>query len=76
MILLVCLFSCIFILLLLITQPGRWVNGHWVTSNAETPREANLRALAEMGFWDRDLNATLLQRYNDDLNRVVSELVQ
>ncbi|XP_018571385.1 uncharacterized protein LOC108911046 isoform X2 [Anoplophora glabripennis] len=57
-------------------EPGRWVNGHWVSTSAETPREANLQALAEMGFWNRDLNATLLARYNDDLSRVVAELVQ
>ncbi|XP_019766280.2 uncharacterized protein LOC109541765 isoform X1 [Dendroctonus ponderosae] len=57
-------------------SPGRWVNGHWVSSSPETPREANLQALAEMGFWNRDLNATLLARYSDDLNRVVAELVQ
>ncbi|KAJ8924658.1 hypothetical protein NQ315_000809 [Exocentrus adspersus] len=57
-------------------QQGRWVNGHWVSANPETPREANLQALAEMGFWNRDLNATLLARYNDDLNKVVAELVQ
>ncbi|CAG9821727.1 unnamed protein product [Phaedon cochleariae] len=57
-------------------QPGKWVNGHWVSTNPETPREANLQALAEMGFWNRDLNATLLARYEDDLSRVVAELVQ
>ncbi|KAJ8933882.1 hypothetical protein NQ314_013735 [Rhamnusium bicolor] len=57
-------------------QPGRWVNGHWVSTNPATPREGNLQALAEMGFWNRDLNATLLARYNDDLSRVVAELVQ
>lgn len=57
-------------------QPGRWVNGHWVSTNPETPRESNLQVLAEMGFWNRDLNATLLARYNDDLSRVVAELVQ
>ncbi|XP_074032371.1 uncharacterized protein isoform X2 [Leptinotarsa decemlineata] len=57
-------------------QPGQWINGHWVSSNPTTPREANLHALAEMGFWNRDLNATLLARYNDDLSRVVAELVQ
>lgn len=47
-----------------------------MTTNPDTPREANLQALAEMGFWNRDLNATLLARYNDDLSRVVAELVQ
>ncbi|CAH0548093.1 unnamed protein product [Brassicogethes aeneus] len=57
-------------------ESGHWVNGHWVSANADTPREANLRALTDMGFWDRDLNASLLARYNDDLNRVVAELVQ
>ncbi|CAH1133060.1 unnamed protein product [Ceutorhynchus assimilis] len=57
-------------------SPGRWVNGHWVSANPQSPREANLQALAEMGFWNRDLNATLLARFNDDLNRVVAELVQ
>ncbi|KAG5871599.1 hypothetical protein JTB14_010723 [Gonioctena quinquepunctata] len=57
-------------------QYGRWINGHWVSSNPTTIREANLQALAEMGFWNRDMNATLLARYNDDLSRVVAELVQ
>ncbi|XP_072396375.1 uncharacterized protein [Diabrotica undecimpunctata] len=57
-------------------SPGRWVNGHWVSTNPDSPREANLQALAEMGFWNRDLNASLLARYNDDLSRVVAELVQ
>lgn len=56
--------------------PGQWVNGHWVSNNTQSPREVNLQALAEMGFWNRDLNATLLARYDDDLNRVVAELVQ
>ncbi|CAG9854334.1 unnamed protein product [Phyllotreta striolata] len=57
-------------------QPGRWVNGHWVSTDPRSTREANLQALAEMGFWNRDLNATLLARYSDDLSRVVGELVQ
>ncbi|CAH1102179.1 unnamed protein product [Psylliodes chrysocephalus] len=57
-------------------QPGRWVNGHWISNNPDSTREANLQALAEMGFWNRDLNATLLARYSDDLSRVVAELVQ
>lgn len=57
-------------------QPGTWVNGRWVSSKEESLREANLQALAEMGFWNRDLNATLLARFNDDLTRVVGELVQ
>ncbi|KAL1518013.1 hypothetical protein ABEB36_001699 [Hypothenemus hampei] len=50
--------------------------GQWETTNSTSPREANLQALADMGFWNRDLNATLLARFNDDLNRVVAELVQ
>ncbi|XP_044269025.1 uncharacterized protein LOC123014155 [Tribolium madens] len=57
-------------------EPGKWVNGHWVTENPDSIRAKNLLILAEMGFWDADLNATLLARYNDDLARVISELVQ
>ncbi|KAL3275286.1 hypothetical protein HHI36_020054 [Cryptolaemus montrouzieri] len=57
-------------------EHGHWINGHWVVTNPETPREANLQALAEMGFWDRDLNATLLARYNDDIAQVVADLIQ
>nr|CAI5822079.1 unnamed protein product [Callosobruchus analis] len=56
-------------------RPGYWLNGHWVSTNPNATREANLQALAEMGFWNRDLNATLLARYEDDLSRVVAELV-
>ncbi|XP_057653370.1 next to BRCA1 gene 1 protein-like [Diorhabda carinulata] len=51
---------------------GNWVNGQRV----DPTREANLQALAEMGFWNRDLNATLLTRFDEDLSRVVAELVQ
>ncbi|KYB28640.1 hypothetical protein TcasGA2_TC003458 [Tribolium castaneum] len=58
------------------TEPGKWVNGHWVTENPDSIRAKNLLILAEMGFWDSDLNATLLARYNDDLGRVIGELVQ
>lgn len=57
-------------------SPGRWDNGHWVSTNPVSPMEQNLQALADMGFWNRDLNATLLARHNYDLNRVVAELVQ
>ncbi|XP_066249930.1 uncharacterized protein [Euwallacea similis] len=57
-------------------SPGGWVNGRWVSASPDTPREANLQALAEMGFWNRDQNATLLARFEDDINRVVAELVQ
>jgi hypothetical protein len=57
-------------------EPGKWVNGHWVTENPESTRAKNLCILADMGFWNVDLNATLLARYNDDVARVVSELVQ
>ncbi|XP_045464769.1 uncharacterized protein LOC123674012 isoform X2 [Harmonia axyridis] len=39
-------------------------------------RENNLKILADMGFEQRDLNATLLARYDDDMRRVVAELVQ
>ncbi|KAK9871498.1 hypothetical protein WA026_012869 [Henosepilachna vigintioctopunctata] len=56
-------------------EPGVWINGHWVASNPNTLRESNLQALAEMGFWNRDLNATLLARYNDDISQVISELI-
>lgn len=51
--------------------------GNWSGNNdAESPRERALRVLAEMGFWNREVNATLLARYNDDVARVISELVQ
>lgn len=58
------------------SEQGRWQNGHWVTNDPNSPREKALRVLYEMGFWDRDLNATLLARYNDDIQRVISELLQ
>lgn len=54
------------------TTQGNWINGQ----RADSTREANLQALAEMGFWNRDLNATLLTRFEEDLSRVVAELVQ
>lgn len=52
------------------------MNGHWVTENPESVRAKNLIILSEMGFYDADFNATLLARYNDDLTRVISELIQ
>lgn len=52
------------------------MNGHWVAEGENTKRENGLKILAEMGFLNRDLNATLLARYNDDVHRVISELVQ
>lgn len=58
-----------------IFQPGRWVNGHWVSLNPESTRAKNLIILTDMGFWDPDLNATLLARYDDDVNKVVAELL-
>ncbi|KAF5300975.1 hypothetical protein FQR65_LT09019 [Abscondita terminalis] len=58
------------------TEQGRWQNGHWITTDPNSPREKALKLLYEMGFWDRDLNATLLARYNDDVQRVISELLQ
>ncbi|XP_065161775.1 next to BRCA1 gene 1 protein-like isoform X1 [Atheta coriaria] len=58
------------------TGNGKWVNGHWVAEGENTKRENGLKILAEMGFLNRDLNATLLARYNDDVHRVISELVQ
>lgn len=56
-------------------KAGKWENGHWITTNPESNREAALQILNEMGFLDRDLNATLLARYNDNVARVISELV-
>ncbi|KAF7266096.1 hypothetical protein GWI33_020547 [Rhynchophorus ferrugineus] len=53
------------------TAPGRWASNQ----PPQTLREANQHALVEMGFLNVDLNATLLDRYSDDLNRVISELV-
>ncbi|GJQ84231.1 hypothetical protein Trydic_g2899 [Trypoxylus dichotomus] len=55
---------------------GHWQNGHWTSTNPESKREKNLRILHEMGFLNRDLNATLLARYNDDIYTVLSELLQ
>lgn len=55
---------------------GVWVNGHWVTTAENSIRENNLKTLADMGFMNRDLNASLLSRYDDDIRRVVTELVQ
>lgn len=60
----------------MVMQSGKWVNGHWVSENPNSKRESALLALSEMGFNDRDLNATLLARYNDDVCKVVSELIQ
>ena len=57
-------------------EQGKWTNGHWVANDLNCPREIALRRLYEMGFWDRDLNATLLARYNDDITKVISELLQ
>lgn len=57
-------------------EQGKWINGHWVTTDSNSPREKALRMLYDMGFWDRDLNATLLARHNDDISRVISELLQ
>ncbi|XP_060535950.1 uncharacterized protein LOC132707925 [Cylas formicarius] len=57
-------------------SPGTWINGHWVNSTPQSERETKLQILEEMGFWNRDLNATLLARFNDDVPRVVAELVQ
>lgn len=57
-------------------EQGKWINGHWFTTDSNSPREKALRTLHDMGFWDRDLNATLLARHNDDISRVISELLQ
>uniref|UniRef100_A0A1Y1KUH5 UBA domain-containing protein n=1 Tax=Photinus pyralis TaxID=7054 RepID=A0A1Y1KUH5_PHOPY len=57
-------------------EQGKWLNGHWIGTDSNSPREKALRTLYDMGFWDRDLNATLLARYNDDIPRVISELLQ
>ncbi|XP_044758067.1 uncharacterized protein LOC123316139 [Coccinella septempunctata] len=57
-------------------EPGIWLNGHWVPLKENSIREKNLKVLDDMGFKNRDLNATLLARYNDDIRRVVAELVQ
>ncbi|XP_018320895.1 uncharacterized protein LOC108734015 [Agrilus planipennis] len=57
-------------------EPGTWVNGHWVPRDLDSRRERALRILDEMGFRNRDYNATLLARYSDDITQVISELVQ
>lgn len=57
-------------------EVGRWENGRWISTNATSKREMALKALEEMGFWDRNLNATLLGRHNDDLSLVVTDLLQ
>lgn len=38
--------------------------------------EAYFAVLQEMGFTNVDLNARLLDQYNYDMSRVISELVQ
>ncbi|KAK9737576.1 Ig-like domain from next to BRCA1 protein [Popillia japonica] len=55
---------------------GRWQNGHWISTNPESKREKNLQLLHDMGFTNRDLNATLLARYNDEIYAVLSDLLQ
>lgn len=42
----------------------------------ETPHEKAMRTLAEMGFWDIELNNNLLNRYNNDVGQVISQLIQ
>lgn len=51
-------------------------NEIWISVDTLSPREQNLQALAAMGFWNFDLNSTLLERYNDDINETVAELVR
>lgn len=56
-------------------QPGKWVNGHWITMQPESNHEAALNLLAEMGFTNRDYNASLLNRYEDDIEKVIADLL-
>lgn len=56
-------------------QPGKWVNGHWVTTQPKSEREAALNILNEMGFNNRDYNATLLSRYGDNIEMVIADLL-
>ncbi|KAF5306064.1 hypothetical protein FQA39_LY09042 [Lamprigera yunnana] len=58
------------------SEQGQWINGHWFSADSNTPRERALRTLHEMGFWDRNFNASLLARHNDDIQRVIGELVE
>lgn len=51
-------------------------NENWITTNTLSLREQKLQALAAMGFWNFDLNSTLLDRYNNDINQTVAELLR
>lgn len=55
-------------------EQATWEDANWSTT--DSPHKRALYTLAEMGFWDCNLNSTLLERYNYDLSRVVSELLQ
>nr|XP_022906987.1 uncharacterized protein LOC111418623 isoform X2 [Onthophagus taurus] len=55
---------------------GYWRHGHWISTNPNSKREQALQVLQEMGFNNRDLNATLLARYGDDLNLALSRLLE
>jgi len=35
-----------------------------------------MRQLFDMGFFDRALNAQLLQKHNNDINACITELIQ
>lgn len=50
--------------------------GAWMPPTPEAPREKAMRTLVEMGFWDIELNNSLLNRYNNDVGQVISELIQ
>lgn len=56
-------------------KAGTWVNGRWITINPDSKRETALNLLDEMGFKNRDYNASLLNRYDDDVEKVLSDLL-
>lgn len=47
-----------------------------MTTNPDSKRECDLRLLEEMGFTNRDYNATLLNRFDDDMEKVIFELLK
>lgn len=52
------------------------INQQWIDTATLSEREQNLQELAAMGFWNFELNSTLLDLFNDDLNQTVAELVR
>ncbi|KAF2902828.1 hypothetical protein ILUMI_03364 [Ignelater luminosus] len=58
-----------------VRQQQEQLQEQWDDESLYSPNERALRKLHEMGFWDLNLNKTLLARYNNDLTRVITELL-